>query len=503
MNVQKYLKYAHTSSVLVSVIINALLVLALVTFITFSEGMEPDVSKVMVIDPATQEDIEDLEEEFEPEEVVDPDELNELTDFTLDTPMETDFEQQTEEVADVTNTDVSSLSDLMSDVSSPVVMTGLLVGRTPKARQAAAAKYGKGLEKFSEPAVMKALEWLRDNQRPNGGWSKNGAGDRNVNTGYTGLALLAFLAHGETPASADFGPTVAKGIRFLVEHQDSKGLFQPVGGNTGYGHAMATYAMAEAYTMTDNILLKEPLQRGVNVIIKGQMPNGGYDYHYKRETRNDLSISSWQLQALKAAYISKGTGPDTKKYLDSAMDGMLLGSKDVDGKGRYFTYSMTSDKVGGAQKTVSAAGTLALHLAGRGKSKEAKQALEYLSQYTEKDRLPSWGNDKIHSGHGGEIYYWYYAVQAFFQEDPDGSNFKRFMPSLVKALVQNQADDGHWLCYSEGGKKMGKTLNTALGALGLMVYYRYLPTTQADNIQQVDVAEPTYEEDEEDVGFDI
>ena len=50
---------------------------------------------------------------------------------------------------------------------------------------------------------------------------------------------------------------------------------------------------------------------------------------------------------------------------------------------------------------------------------------------------------------------------------------------------------------------MGKTMNTALGALGLMVYYRYLPTTQADNIQQVDVAPPVSEEDEEDVGFDI
>lgn len=503
MKVQKSLKLAHTSSVLVSVVINGLLLIALFTFITLSETAVRTPSTVMVIDPVAQEDIDVIKEEIEPEEVVNPDNLDELMDFTLDTPMETDFTQESEVVDQVTETDVSSLSELMSDVSSPVVMTGLLVGRTPQARQAAAAKYGKGWEKYSEPAVLKALEWLRDHQHENGSWTKDGnTTGGGFNAGYTGLALLAFLAHGETPASAEFGPTVARGIRYLVENQDAKGILQPPGGNTGYGHAMGTYALAEAYTMTDNILLREPLQRAVNVIIKGQMPNGGYDYHYKQETRNDLSISSWNLQALKAAYISKGTGPETQKFLQSAMDGMLGGSKKTD-LGRYFTYSMTGDNVGGASKTVSAAGTLALFLSGRGRSSEAKEAVEYMSQYTETDKLPNW-NAEGHSGHGGEIYYWYYAVQAFFQDNPDGKEFKRFMPELVKALVQNQASDGHWLCYSEGGAKHGKTMNTALAALGLMVYYRYLPTTQAENIHQAGtVNAPVPAQDDGDVIFEL
>ena len=503
MKVNKSLKLAHASSVIISLALNALLVIALFVFITFAEPSERETTTVMVIDPVAQEDIDELEEEIEPEEVVDPEEWDELVDFTMDTPMETEFEPETEVVETVTNTDVSSLSELMSDVSSPVVMSGLLVGRTPKARQAAAAKYGKGLERFSEPAVMKALEWLRDHQHENGSWTKSGnTTGGGFNSGYTGLALLAFLAHGETPASAEFGTTVARGIRFLVENQNASGILEPSGSHTGYGHAMGTYALAEAYTMTDNILLKEPLQRAVNVIIKGQMPNGGYDYDYKKENRNDLSIAAWNLQALKAAYISKATGPDTQKFLQSAMDGMLAGSKERD-SGRYFTYSVNGDNVGGPQKTVSAAGTLALYLSGRGKSKEAKQAVEYLSQYTETDQLPKWDAEG-HAGHGGQIYYWYYAVQAFFQDDPEGSEFRRFMPSLVKALAQNQAEDGHWLCYSEKGANQGKTLNTAMGALGLMVYYRYLPTTQAENIRGVEVQTgPVNVEEEGDVGFEI
>ena len=190
MKVNKSLKLAHASSVIISLALNALLVIALFVFITFAEPSERETTTVMVIDPVDQEDIDELEEEIEPEEVVDPEEWDELVDFTMDTPMETEFEPETEVVETVTNTDVSSLSELMSDVSSPVVMSGLLVGRTPKARQAAAAKYGKGLERFSEPAVMKALEWLRDHQHENGSWTKSGnTTGGGFNSGYTGLAL--------------------------------------------------------------------------------------------------------------------------------------------------------------------------------------------------------------------------------------------------------------------------------------------------------------------------
>jgi len=362
------------------------------------------------------------------------------------------------------------------------------------------AKYGHGMGKFSEPAVMNALEWLRDNQGANGSWGKEGRSGGN--TGYTGLALLTFLAHGETPASADFGSTVAKGIRYIVENQDARGVFRPAGSHTSYGHAMATYALAEAYTMTGNILLKQPLERGVKIIMDGQMDNGGYDYDYKLETRNDLSVGAWHVQALKASRIALPDDPQIKKYLNSAMDGMLAGSK-VDGNGgRGFTYTVNAEgNVGGPRDIISAAGTLGLHLSGRAKSKEAKQSLTFLERYTESDMLPQWGR-KPERGGGGHLMLWYYAVQAFFHENPDGKNFKRYMPSMVKALVQNQASDGHWLCYSEG-KRQGKVFHTTLSALGLMVYYRYLPTTQAENIQPANSPQIDQVEDEEEIGFEI
>ncbi|MDA3872798.1 MAG: terpene cyclase/mutase family protein [Kiritimatiellae bacterium] len=500
MNVQKSIRLAHTSSVFISVIINGLLILALFTFITISDGMQEDTSTVKVIDPSEQEDIVEVEPEIEPEEV-DPRELDDLLDFTLDTPMETDFVQETEVVETPTEADVSSLSDLMSDVSSPVVMTGLLQGRTSTARKAAAAKYGRGLERFSEPAVMKALEWLRDHQHQNGSWTEEGeTSGRGFNAGYTGLALLTFLAHGETPSSAEFGPTVAKAIRFLVENQGSDGLFKPAGAHGSYGHAMATYALAEAYTMTGNPLLREPLQRGVTVIIKGQQPDGGFDYDYKLSNRNDLSVVGWNLQALKAASIAGIDNAKVPEHLQRAMDGMLIGSREKDGA-RTFVYKvMNSKELDGPNATVSAAGTLALHLSGRYKSREAKEAIHYLERFIESDTLPVWSEGDDSSG---DINFWYYTVQAFFHENPEGRNFRRYMPAMVKALAQNQAPDGHWLLPTEKGRNRGKVFNTTLAALGLMVYYRYLPSTQAENIKQPSGQPAPVEENPDEIGFEI
>jgi len=500
MKNQNSLRIAHTSSVAISLIINGLLILALLTFVTLNTQDMSDTSRVMRIDPTDQEEIDLIEEEIEEEEIVDPDDMEELTDFTMEMEMDTQFEEETEEVETAVETDVTNLTELMTDVTSPVVMTGLLVGRTPTARKAAMKRYGSGLGKFTEPAVIKALEWLKNNQNDDGSWSKNEKNSGRANAGYTGLALLTFLAHGETPSSADYGPTVANGIRFLIENQASNGIFEPSGRHTGYGHAMAAYAIAEAYTMTENPLLREPLERGVNVMIDGQMTAGGYDYDYKNEDRNDLSLAAWHVQAMKAAVISGVGGNRLEEYFQKAMDGVMQGAVERADGTINFVYIANSNRL---NRIVSAAGALCLFLTGRGDSVEAEKAIGYLESFLDEPFIPEWGADVPGVSHGGLINMWYYTVQAFFQDDPEGTNFKRYMAAMTKALVQNQAADGHWLCYSERGENQGKTYNTTLGALGLMVFYRYLPTTQADNIRAAEPAIQPPQEAEDEIGFEI
>jgi len=505
MNVQKYLRMAHTSSVLISVVINGLLLAAMITFITIQEEREREVGTVMVIEPTEQEEIEELEE-IEPEEVEELEDL-EAADFTMDNPLDTEFEQEPEPMDQPQQTEVAQLTELMSDVASPVQMTGLMMGRNAAGRKEALKQYGQGLGKVTEPAVRKALEWLRDHQRPNGSWQETGSLTRGSgNTGYTGLALLAFLAHGETPSSKEFGRTVANGIRFIVEGQDAQGIFQPAGGHTSYGHAMATYALAEAYTMTENVLLKEPLQRGVQAIMDGQQERGGYDYDYAKDrNRNDISVGIWQLQAMKAAYIAMPEYPGLKEHLQRGMDGILMGSHATD-VGRRFVYKVSqsgSGDLSGGREILSAGGALTLHLSGRGSSSESREAMEYLEQHVKQDRLPKWGRIQTVDEGGGEVMFWYYAVQAYFQDDRDGSDFKRFYPAMVEALVKNQAEDGHWDDFTPKGKTRGPVFTTTLGSLALMVTYRYLPTTQRDVIRPGPPASEPAEEPDEEIEFEI
>lgn len=502
MNVQRYLRMAHTSSVLISLIINGVLMLLLFTFITFQEEQQRDVSTVMVIDPMEQEQIREIEDELEPEEMVNPDELENLSDFTLDTPIDTNMEPSPEPIYQPVQTDVRSLTDLMSDISSPVQMKGLLAGRSSAGRAAALKQYGRGLGEVTEPAVLKALRWLKENQHENGSW---GAEGKKGDSGHTGLALLAFLAHGETPSSREFGKTVSDGIRFLVENQDARGLLQPVGRHVVYAHAMATYALAEALTMTKNPLLKDPLERAVGVMIDSQHPKGGYEYEYKISDTHDVSVDAWHVQAMKAGSIALPEHQKLKEYMRRAMEGMLLGSM-TDDLGRGFGYRLSIEgtpNASGRREILTAAGMLGMYLSGNGDRRETREILKYMERHTQREWLPEWGSSRIGSEeYGGELMFWYYAVQAFFQEDRNGSNFRKFYPKMVEALVKNQATDGHWNNFSRESPEQGLVLDTSLSALALMVTYRYLPTTQAENIAPPN-PRPGEESPPEEVGFEI
>ena len=64
--------------------------------------------------------------------------------------------------------------------------------------------------------MLLALRWLKKNQEADGSWHINSGGGSNASgpakPAMTGLALLTYLAHGETPASEEFGQTVERAI---------------------------------------------------------------------------------------------------------------------------------------------------------------------------------------------------------------------------------------------------------------------------------------------------
>ena len=164
-----------------------------------------------------------------------------------------------------------------------------------------------------EEAVMKALRWLKANQAADGSW---GGGKK---VAMTGLALLAYFGHCETPVSEEFGDSCMKGIVFLV-NQGMKNNGRLANNYTEngwpYEHAIATYALGEATTFCKELKVEVPNLQSVTekagqFIIDNQNQNGGWAYLYatkdpgsakkgEAKAKTDVSVAGWQIQALKA-----------------------------------------------------------------------------------------------------------------------------------------------------------------------------------------------------------
>jgi hypothetical protein len=333
-----------------------------------------------------------------------------------------------------------------------------------------------------ERAVIKALEWLKRNQdKPGGSWGKK----FNANTSaMTGLALLTFLAHGETTTSEDYGETVEMGLRFLTDLQKENGSL--IKGGRGYDHGIATYALAEAYALTQIPVLQEPLEKAVRVIIDGQQPEGGYNYNYSKGDRWDTSVVGWQVQALKAAYLA---GLEVEG-LAEALDRSVTFLKESAFTGSGFAYSgKPGNRGGGAKPSMTGVGVLCLKLLGEGESNEAQAGIQYPERLDGK-----WDH--------ASLYTWYYATQAKFHQG--GGVWKAWNKLFAPELVTAQEEDGHWEFAPNGhdhGKNQGPVYSTTLAALTLQVYYRFLPTFKQE---AVEAKEPELAEElEDEVGVKI
>ncbi|HJZ89896.1 MAG TPA: hypothetical protein VKE40_03420, partial [Gemmataceae bacterium] len=102
-------------------------------------------------------------------------------------------------------------------------------------------KSGGGTE-ASEAAVALGLAWLARKQLKDGSWEFDGSSNEKVAA--TGMALLPFLAYGETHKfGKKYKKTVDNGLNWLMGRLSSGGSF---GTNNMYAHAIATIALCES-----------------------------------------------------------------------------------------------------------------------------------------------------------------------------------------------------------------------------------------------------------------
>ena len=477
-------------------------VLLFVTTLIVVTALQPDNSEKFIINAQQQEEeiIPEDEPEEEPEPPPDPEPTPmEDVDIPLDTP-------NPGPVSDITpmpsppsqNVSVKPAeADTVAFVNSPVKMRSMVGSRNPGSiGKATSGGAGNG-DATTEAAVLKVLWYLKSHQNSDGSWKGRGKTGSPISD--TGLAILTYLAHGEyegspSPYRKDFGPTVSAGIQYLVNNlQPSENpLNVRLNGsdNHEYAFLIGTYALCEAYGMTKNPACKEVAMQTLSRIIKGQSPTGGWDYNINPQSeRDDMSFAGWALQALKAGKMAD-MHPDG---LNEAIQKAIRCLKSRNFKNGGFNYT-----AGGAPTGLTATGCLAMQLLGYSNESQVKSALN-----TMRDWLPS-----FEGGKGGGLtaalpgpnpqYYSYYATQCKYQagmragatkEDELAwqtwnKAMKALYPSSITDVAETVPD------YKGGQHKQGYYLecindnysndimSSCLVALQLMVYYRYLPTTQ-------------------------
>jgi hypothetical protein len=276
----------------------------------------------------------------------------------------------------------------------------------------------------------------------------------------TALGLLPLLAAGKThkPGKDNgYDKVVDKGLKFLLRSQDKNGYF----GISMYAHGLATIAICEAYSLSQDPVLRRPAQSAVNLIINTQHETGGWRYGPSKQP-GDMSISGWQIMAIKSAQ----------------MAGLDVPSVTVVRAKAFLNSCANQDEGYG-------------YVAGSTSSPRMTAVALLCRQYME-----NWGpahprliksinaHLKTNPPSRQDVYYYYYATQVMHHFG--GEAWRDWNEKMRESLIQKQditngPNQGSWSAAGDPfGRPGGRLMMTSLNLLTLEVYYRYLPLYQRD-----------------------
>jgi hypothetical protein len=363
-------------------------------------------------------------------------------------------------------------------------MAGVFGYRGGGGRKRAIKRFGGS--KATESAVEAALRWLARHQNADGSWNMgiDGAKPKTGNTAMTGLATLAFLGAGYTHKTGKFRDNVNRAVKFLLATQHDNGRLGGANkgyvyhGHYGYVHSMGALALVEAYGMSKDPALKEAAQKTVDYSTKiHQKPYSGW--RYKAGSEGDISHTGWFIMQLKSAKVA-GLKVDGAAF----QGGMNFTNKLLSPKSGRSVYCMSQatktfkNGYGAPGKPARRTSISMVCRLFMGVARDDK--IMQLSARYPAASPPAWEKE--------DFYYWYYATLACFQVG--GDTWKTWNKALKPTLIGNQRKggpmngsaqdvDGSWDYekdpYGGGKKNCGRVYTTALGALCLEVYYRYLP----------------------------
>src|SRR5262245_50223009 len=159
-----------------------------------------------------------------------------------------------------------------------------------------------------DKAIDNALRYLQRTQERDGSWLSQS--NRQKNPAITALCVMAYLSAGHVPGEGRYGDTVKKGVEYVLKEQHPNGLIAQEGGHEMYHHGICTLMLAEVAGMMDEkqgAEVRKALEKAVEVILTAQRTTdprsphyGGWRYRV-RAMDSDLSVTGWQVMALRAA----------------------------------------------------------------------------------------------------------------------------------------------------------------------------------------------------------
>ena len=223
-------------------------------------------------------------------------------------------------------------------------------------------------------AVDRGLEWLRRHQQSDGSWPAGASST----TAIPSLAVMAFLARGHTPGQGRYGDLLNRAIDYVLDSQQEDGLLsRPI---RQRHHVRARHQHGDARRgLRHGGRPPEAPHRARR--WPGRCSSSSTRRRWRRalpspvgggtsaEPRSDISVSGWQLMALRAAAAT--AAPRSARRWRPASKYNIRNTAVQSGG--------FSDQPGGQPNAArSGTGILVLELLGERNSREARRAGDFL-----------------------------------------------------------------------------------------------------------------------------
>ncbi len=334
-------------------------------------------------------------------------------------------------------------------------------------------------------SVENAVRWLSRQQKSAGYFSEQ-KGEQTVRRGelpahsaaMTSLAIMGLTSVGNMPGDpTPEGKAVTRALKFVVDNlePDETGYLGRSDRSRMYGHGIISLMIMEMLGMSQDEEVDRRLhtlaEGAVKLILQSQKVaksdsnKGGWRYE-PQSSDSDISVTVWQLMALRAA---KNAGlrvpPEAVADAVAYVKRSYRSERDPLGKPRDMAAAFSYEPYGGRQTfSTTAAGLLSLLACGQYDAPETIGASNFLMKSP-----PEFSEPWFFYGN-------YYYAQSMYQRGGDYAATAR--RKTEDTLLREQSIDGCWLPRNGNEKSAGPVYATALALLSLSVYHHFLPIYQ-------------------------